>query len=213
MLRKIIALLAVLVIAVLFSFNSIAAAGLVPLSSDPSAMIEWANSTTFSVADGGYNFDGSVDYAVYAPDNYGGTVVFPNNHYVYAYQFFNDSTSNVSVDTFSVGLSPDAVVANEGTDTSYGVPGGIDTGMEFILLESVLYMFIPAGVASGRHSAVLLFSGESEPTWGCGIVSGGITGGAIVDLPTPIPEPATVALIGICGLIIVTRKRKMGAER
>lgn len=152
---------------------------------------------------------GFVDYAVYAPGDYSGSISFPDQ-YVYAYQFFNNDTSEIGIDFFSVGVLPDITVFNVLDDPlfAYGVPGGVRPSVEFALTESVLYLFQLDNVAADEHSSVLLFTSDREPMMGAGVVSGGITGGVIVELPTPAPEPVTVALLGLGAMLAARRRRR-----
>ena len=182
----------------------------VPLYDDPNAIDAWSDSTSFAVVGDSFIFDGRVDYAVYEPGDYSGTVSFPVDEYVYAYQFFNDNTSNVVVDSFLVGLLKDVLVANVGSDTNapYGQTGGIMPSTQFILSQSVLYLFQGQDVDSGEHSVVLLFSSEFMPIMGSGLISGGVLGGTAVALPTPVPEPITVVLLGMGALMALHRKKR-----
>jgi hypothetical protein len=162
-----------------------------------------------------YLFGGQVDYAVYEPDSYSGSISFPDDEYVYAYQFFNSNDSDVAVNVFSVGLSPSLPVDSAGNasfDILFGEPGGIPPTDQSVEPQSlVLYLFLSAtgqSVGSGDHSAVLLFSSESGPTMGFGSISGGVLGSTAVELPTPIPEPATLVLLLAGSLIALKRKRR-----
>lgn len=152
------------------------------------------------------NLIGSIDYAVFAPGQYSGTTVFPSSDYVYAYRVWNDAMSNVSIDFFSVGLEANAIVGNL---TYEAVAGDIIPGYQAILSETVLNLFFGSAgpITSGKHSAILLFSSPMRPIQGFGTVSGGFTGGEIVSLAAPIPEPATLTLLALGGLFSIRSRR------
>jgi len=152
------------------------------------------------------NLIGSVDYMVFAPGEYPGETLFPNLDYVYAYQVFNDAASKVSIDFFSVGLEANAIVGNL---TYEAVAGEVIPGYQAILSESVLNLFFgPAGpITKGKQSALLLFSSPMQPMQGFGTVSGGFTGGEIVSLAAPIPEPMTLTLLALGGAFAVRSRR------
>ena len=42
-----------------------------------------------------YDFDADVEYAIYSPGEYSGSVSMPSDQYVYAYQITNNSSSNL----------------------------------------------------------------------------------------------------------------------
>lgn len=175
------------------------------LYEDPAAVM--SGSADFD-AHGSAALAGFVDYAVYAPGEYSGSMSFPDQ-YVYAYQFFNNDTSEAGIDFFSVGVLADITIFNVLDDPlfAYGVPGGIRPSAQFALTESVLYLFQFDNVAADECSDVVLFTSDVGPAMGAGAVSGGITGGAIVELPTPVPEPATVLLLGL-GMGFAVRRRR-----
>lgn len=152
------------------------------------------------------NLIGKVDYAVYAPGQYSGTSAFPSAEYVYAYRIFNDAASKVAIDFFSVGLVANAIVGNLAYEAA---AGDVAPGYQSILSESVLNLFFGSAgpITKGKNSAILLYSSPFGPTQGFGAVSGGFTGGMIVDLAAPIPEPATLALLTFGGFF-AARLRK-----
>ncbi len=149
---------------------------------------------------------GSIDYAVYAPGQYSGALAFPSTEYVYAYRVFNDAASTVAIDFFSVGLMADALVGHLAYEAE---AGDVAPGYQAILSEHVLSVFFGSAgpIAGGMNSAILLYSSPFGPTQVFGAVSGGFTGGMIVDLAAPIPEPATLALLTLGG-IFATRSRR-----
>lgn len=152
------------------------------------------------------NLIGSVEYAVYAPGQYSGTTLFPSTDYVYAYRVFDDLASTVTIDFFSVGLVANAIVGNLTYEAS---AGDIIPGFQAILSETVINLFMGSAgpITSGKQSAILLFSSPMQPTMGFGAVSGGQSGGEIISLAAPIPEPATLTLLTLGGLFAVRSRR------
>ncbi|MGB7582187.1 MAG: hypothetical protein WBL85_07050 [Sedimentisphaerales bacterium] len=81
------------------------------ISTDPSALPAFRNHITFTA---GSALSGSLDYAVYAPGSYDGSLAFPSNEYVYCYQIFDGPSSTVNIDYFSVGLYPGVTMCGFG---------------------------------------------------------------------------------------------------
>ncbi len=181
--------------------------GIAALWQDPVAIPSYRDRAFFSFTPGGtLNF---VDYAVYAPGDYDGSITFSDELYVYAYQVTNSSGSTVGIDYFSVGMSPDVQVPNVAYDPamSYAIPGGINPTMHFKLPESVIYLYLTDNIGAGECSMTLLFTSNYGPEMSYGYVSGGVMGGAIVDVPSPVPEPATIALLSGSALLALRRRR------
>lgn len=182
---------------------------------DPSAMSEWSGRVSFgdiltaSASAGNGILNGFVDYAVYAPGEYK-NISFDDDLYVYAYQVSSDSDSTVGIDYFSVGLPPDVPVPDVTFDPSmgYAIPGGINPALNYKLPESVLYLYSADNIGAGEWSTTLLFTSVDGPEMAYGVVSGGITGGVVVELPAPVPEPATISLITAGALMALRRRRK-----
>lgn len=178
---------------------------------DPAALISdrvpFGAVPAFSI---GGSINGFVDYAVYAPGDYSGSINFNDDLYVYAYQVSNSSSSTVGIDYFSVGLSPDAQVPNVAYDPamSFAIPGGSNPTMHFKLPESVIYLYLTDNIGAGERSMTLLFTSNYGPEMSYGYVSGGVAGGENFSLPSPVPEPATFTLIGAGALLAFRRRRK-----
>ncbi len=173
---------------------------------DPAAMSLYRGSVPFS---SGGALNGFVDYAVYAPGDYSGSVSFSNDRYVYAYQVFN-TNSTVGIDYFSVGLPSIADTPDATYDPakSYSTAGGINPAMSSKLPESVIYLYLTDNISSGERSTTLLFTSSYAPEWGYGYVAGGYAGGAIVELPSPVPEPASFLMIITGTLMAFGLRRK-----
>jgi hypothetical protein len=139
--------------------------------------------------------NGHVDYAVYAP---GKCDAYITDLYVYAYQVFN-SNSTVAIDFFSVGLSADIQVSEAlyALQKNWADPGGSIPNMSLVLPESVLYVFQFDNIGANEHSRTLLFTSDCAP------------GGAIVELPSPVPEPATLGLLSAGALLAFRRRRNV----
>ncbi len=183
----------------------------VPLSSDPAAMSSWRGTSSFSSSDG--KLQGTVDYAVYDKGDYDGIEQF-NDSYVYAYQVFNNNDSQVPVDYFSVGLYADSQAQNAMYDSLKGVDSGNIPFIQYILPQSVIYLFQSDNIIAGEHSVTVLFTSPVGPEMANGSVSGGFTGGSIMELPTPgwtTPEPATFGLLISGAILAIRRSRKFKA--
>lgn len=179
------------------------------ISADPGALPGFHNHITFTA---GSALSGSLDYAVYGPGSYDGSLSFPADKYVYCYQVFDSPGSTVNIDYFSVGLYPGITVGNLTYDAAhpFAVSGGINPSFEF-LSQTAFYFFSisPSPITPNSHSSVLLFTSDKAPMMGSGVVSGGYTGGAVISLPTPIPEPATLLLFTLAAPAIVNKVRRI----
>ena len=174
-----------------------ASAGLA-LSADTSAMTGWYGTSHFNSGDG---LVVDMDYAVYKPGTYVGVAV-PTNEYVYAYQVFQLSSSNLTWAT--VGILEGSDAANAQTDAGYGVSGGKTPFLTYLSGNSFVTLFNPQ-LAVGQHSVVLLFTSPNGPTTtDASVADSGKSDQQLA--PTPLPEPATLMLLGL-GLAAIRRRR------
>jgi hypothetical protein len=165
-----------------------------------------------------YTYDGrqlvgQIEYAVYESESYGDNPL-TGGAYVYAYQIFNSGDSDVSIDSFSVGILEEAIVSDIGWDT---VQAG-DVAPSFAYFspdaqtpQSAMYLFLPqfAGVIGiGESSRILLFSSDRLPEMGFGVIEGGSIA-ETVDVPTPAPEPTTIFLLGAGGALVTLLRRRL----
>ena len=175
---------------------------------DPAAIAGFTNKTTFNITMDGQSLQADVEYAVYAPGDYTGHDLSGGNEYVYAYQIFNSSQSNVTVDFFSIGIMSGSYIDFIYTDTTYGTAGGNDP-FAFNFPQSAGYAFISNSINPGQWSSVLVFTSIYSPMEGFGTISGGGLGdmGAFA---TPslytIPEPATIGVLAL-GAFVIPKKR------
>ena len=159
--------------------------------------------------------NGFVDYGVYAPGDYAGSISLNDDLYVYAYQVSNGAGSTVGIDYFSVGLRPDIHIPDIASDpaSSYAVPGGSSPTMYFKLPESAIYLYLTENIGPGEYSTTLLFTSIYGPASSYGYVSGGVIGGENLGLPSPVPEPATFSLIGAGALLAFRRRTKSESRK
>ncbi len=176
-----------------------------PIATDTRAMVGFYGMRSFSYSGFGETLTAEVDYAVYAPAAYPGDDPSPGDKYVYVYQIFNDLASTVGVAFFSVGLEDGSGANHAGDDASEDAPGtagGQSQSLEMVGTASVYWLFDP-DVSIGAHSTTLLFTSPNAPAWKSGAMAdGGLPTPGSDLLPSPTPEPATIALMAT-GLALV----------
>lgn len=149
----------------------------------------------FSIAAG----DGEVDCEVYQHDI--------TDEYLYTYQITN-LTSSASFSFFSVGIVDGLSAYAPGYDVE---PFSSDINPVFYTVsgwpvQTVDYMFSNT-IGIGQQSSVLFFKSIDAPGLGqATLYSSNMS--STNNVLAPIPEPATITLLGSAGLWILGRKRK-----
>ena len=142
--------------------------------------------------------DGELDCEVYQHDTTG--------EYLYTYQITNQ-TSSAGFSFFSVGIS-DGLSAY---DPAYDIdPFSDNINPVFYAasgspVQSVDYMFSNT-IDVGQQSSVMFFKSSDAPGMGAAtLYSSNMS--ATNNVLTPVPEPATIMLLGSAGLWILRRKK------
>jgi len=160
---------------------------------------------------------GRVDYAVYDTDSLSladeqdfADALGLSGRYIYAYQIWNDYAgfSEADVGSFKVmredGSGLAASILND-TGAHDDGEGGIAPDIiesQGLWTWSGAMGYLPAG----EHSYFLIFSSNAAPVSGTFEVT---AGGVPVSGDEPnLPEPATVALVGLGSMIVFVRRRK-----
>jgi len=204
--KRIIAIVSVM--AVLLT-AAVTEAGL--LRDDPNAMSAWRGVQRFIASDSTHTLEVDVDYAVYAPGDFGGGLdPSGGTEHLYAYEILNTVNSDsVEVSSFTVGLEMMSQAGNIGTDGGPpGIPGGVIPAAQGVTGSSAVWSFLFDQIGYGEDSVTLIYTSPFAPQWlTASVHDGGLS--KKEPLPSPIPEPATVALltIGAVGMVILRRKR------
>lgn len=175
----------------------------------------WEGHTYYSRTELGKDIKGRIDYAVYDteayPDEYPGIEGFTppgDGQYIYAYQIFNDDDSD-PVGLFEIieisGASVDGIGWEQAGDLEAIVPVDAFFWPNETAPEDAVFLFGgDAPLQGGEHSYFLMFTSDDAPRAGDYYIG-------TSQVPT-VPEPATIALLGLGGAMIfsVPMRRKRG---
>ncbi len=162
---------------------------------------------------------GYIDFAVY--DTQAGNELSDagfsapgQGQYVYAYQIFSDADeSTTSIDYFAIlGIGQNAVpdqATSEYINAEDDLNGGLDPEFNYFTsqggeyVDKAVWEFDNGLFVSGEHSAFLLISSDHD--WTVGGYTLENTGND-AGLPTPNPEPASLAIMALGSYFLCKKK-------
>jgi hypothetical protein len=158
---------------------------------------------------------GRIDFAVYDTTHplYAGE--YQDNglekpgdgQYIYAYQIFNDYAQSEEAVTYFALLGANGAAIDIASIGSQQDPqGGIEPGSQYFDggQSRVVWEFNGGNgyVVGGEHSWFLVFSSEQGPS------AGDYEIGSADGLMVPVPEPATVLLLGLGAAVVLRRGKR-----
>lgn len=149
----------------------------------------------------GFTVSANVDYAVFAPGTFPFADPSGGAHYVYAYQIDNLDTN---ITKLTVGLDGDETLGSIG---SIADVGAVDPSAALYVgagPTSAAWDF--TGLGNGQSSAVLFFTSAEAPELHSSTVAAAWSNSH--DLPSPLPEPATLSLLALGTIASCSGRRR-----
>jgi len=180
--------------------SGVAQAGL--LSANSGAAIPAFTGTQFFDDNfSGFTVSANVDYAVFAPGTFPFADPSGGTDYVYAYQIENLDTD---IGQFTVGLDGDETLGTIGSIADGGSANPNSSLYVGAGPTSAAWDF--SGFASGQTSDVLFFTSAQAPELDSSTVSAQWANSH--DLPSPVPEPATLSLLALGTIVSCSGRRR-----
>jgi len=178
----------------------------------------WQGSSTYEK--NGFNV--LVDFAVYdtgnLPEFADETALAEQlnlaGQYIYAYQIFNhrddiyEEIAYFGILDIDEQQIDEALIKNDTGSYDDGSGGVAPTPEDSEIQGTWVWTFDGGYISAGEHSWFLVFSSDNTPIVGDFEIWGPKEEG---DLPAPIPEPTTIILLGVGGLIAVSTRRRNAA--
>ena len=197
-----------------------------PLTTDSAALALWQGTAVFD----GQNASGSatvhayVEYAVYGPGTFATSVALNNPgaadwsdgaYYIYAYQVYNDGgdATDKRVATWSVDLLPNAAPTESNYVGNYDYGGigdlapasGVFVGAAKTNVKWT-YSASSNHLVFGDHSDILYFASPYYPICRPGTIGGTSAAADTQLVPSPAPEPGTLALATLAALGLIAAR-------